>query len=188
MHKGQSKTFHPDHLTWCDKTWTVFKRTGHTLVTLPVRSQEDGIYKPPSRICPAAQNVCHLALWPCSHNRRSLSLMTMLAKSVSSTKSEVMMLTPSIPGLWDSTQDMMAGRFLESQEKKKKAHTLRVSPTPWNSTACLRHRQNKTRKLGCWLSGDKQWHFLGSAKLGHLLSRWGPSPWHQCLFLSHVSV
>lgn len=45
-------------------------------------------------------------------------MMTILAKSVSSTKSEVMMLTPSDPGLCASTQDMMVGRFLESKEKK----------------------------------------------------------------------
>lgn len=43
--------------------------------------------------------VCHLDLVPCSVSSRSLSRMTMLAKSVSSTKSEVMMLTPSTPGL-----------------------------------------------------------------------------------------
>lgn len=60
--------------------------------------------------------------------------MTMLAKSVSSTKSEVMMLTPFVPGLWASTQDMMAGRFLESQNTKethshKHTHTYTSSIT-----------------------------------------------------------
>lgn len=59
--------------------------------------------------------------------------MTTLAKSVSSTKSEVMMLTPSVPGLWASTQDMMAGRFLESQNKKERereTHTHSITNTP----------------------------------------------------------
>lgn len=35
----------------------------------------------------------------------------------------------------------------------------------------LSHQQNKTRKSQCLPCGDKQSHFLGSAKLGHLLSR-----------------
>ena len=64
-------------------------------------------------------HICHLGLWPCSGKSRLLSLMTILAKSVRSTKSEVMMLTPSTPGRWASTQDMMVGRFLEPQVKKK---------------------------------------------------------------------
>lgn len=70
-----------------------------------------------AQVCPVAQTR-HLRLWPCSDSSRLLSLMTMLAKSVSSTKSEVMMLTPSTPGLWASTQDMMVGRFLEPQEEE----------------------------------------------------------------------
>ncbi len=63
---------------------------------------------------------------------------------------------------------------------------------PLNSWPCLSHKQNKTRKLDCLSSGDKQSFFLGSAKSGHLLSR-------QCvrsgvlfllcfLFLSHVRL
>lgn len=77
---------------------------------------------------PCCADVCHLFLQPCSHTSRLLSLMTMLAKSVSSTKSEVMMLTPSVPGLWASTQDMMAGRFLESHNKKD-THTRSITNT-----------------------------------------------------------
>lgn len=123
-------------------------------------------------------NACHLDLWPCSDRSKLLSLITMLAKSVSSTKSEVMMLTPSIPGLWASTQDMMAGRFLQSQHKKD----TQYHPLPTENAT-----QNKTRKSEFVLSGDRQWHFLGSAKLEHLLSHWGLLTWHQCLFPSHAS-
>lgn len=45
------------------------------------------------------ENMCHLGLRFCSDNSRLFSLITTLAKSVRSTKSEVMMLTPSTPGL-----------------------------------------------------------------------------------------
>lgn len=73
--------------------------------------------KPPCQ-CSWYENVCHLDLRFCSDNSRLFSLITMLAKSVRSTKSEVMMLTPSTPGFWASTQDMMVGRFLEPKRKK----------------------------------------------------------------------
>lgn len=59
-------------------------------------------------------------------------------------------------------------------------------PTPLNSSLCSSRQQNKTRKSECLSSGDTQSHFLGSAKLGRLLSRQSFIPQHQWLFLSHV--
>lgn len=81
-------------------------------------------------------HMCHLGLRSCSGNSRLLSLMTMLAKSVSSTKSEVMMFTPSCPGLWASTQDMMVGRFLEPPKKRVcvRSKTITKKDTPMCST------------------------------------------------------
>ena len=74
------------------------------------------IYTPPHPpwMTHTGRVLCHEApLWSLSDSSRLFSLMTVLAKSVSSTKSEVMMLTPPTPGFWASTQVMMAGRFLE---------------------------------------------------------------------------
>lgn len=49
-------------------------------------------------MCVNKEYMGHLGLSFFSDSSRLLSLMTTLAKSVSSTKSEVMMLTPSTPG------------------------------------------------------------------------------------------
>lgn len=106
---------------WCDQLLTsINRKTPSISVTLTRLLEEDDTSANCSLLThfSCCANICHLGLYPCSHKSRLLSLMTMLAKSVSSTKSEVMMLTPSVPGLWASTQDMMAGRFLESQDKK----------------------------------------------------------------------
>lgn len=72
------------------------------------------------------------------------------------------------------------------QEKVRETHTHTVSPTPWYSPVHLSHQQNKTRKPECLLSGDKQWHFLGSAKLGHLLS--ASLTWTQCVVSFEIKV
>lgn len=41
--------------------------------------------------------------------------MTVVAKSTRSTKSDVMMLTPVVPGFCVFTQSRMAGRFLQEE-------------------------------------------------------------------------
>lgn len=43
--------------------------------------------------------------------------------------------------------------------------------TPLNAQLCFSHKKNKSRKSQCLSSGDKQSHFLGSAKSGHQPSR-----------------
>lgn len=108
----------PDYLNVTIGNVEDYTRKPSLSVALPARWEEDDICKTAITHLPCCANICHLVLWPCSDKSRLLSLMTTLAKSVSSTKSEVMMLTPSIPGLWASTQDMIAGRFLESRDKK----------------------------------------------------------------------
>ena len=59
-------------------------------------------------------------LQACSASSSLFRVMTLLEKSSSSTKSEVMMLTPPTPGFWASTQDMMVGRFLGEGERGRR--------------------------------------------------------------------
>lgn len=99
----------------------------------------------PSRILPWIKNLnvkLHKAqiqhLVRARSSRRSFNSITVVAKSIRSTKSEVMMLTPMAPGFWVFTQSRMAGRFLHGEsvgwkEDKQVVGVRMATPEKGNS-------------------------------------------------------
>lgn len=95
------------------------ERAFFSFLTSPWLPTSESSFLEPSRILPYINNlnlklnkawIQHLVR--ARSSRRSFNSITVVAKSIRSTKSDVMMLTPMAPGFWVFTQSRMAGRFL----------------------------------------------------------------------------
>lgn len=79
----------------------------------------------------------------------------------------------TVPVLFPNQVSKSFSRHTHTHRLRNTRHGSVTVPllTPLCSLLRLSHQQNKTRKSECLPSSDKQSRFLGSAKLGYLLSR-----------------
>jgi hypothetical protein len=103
------------------------ERAFFSFLTSPWLPTSESSFLEPSRILPYINNlnlklnkawIQHLVR--ARSSRRSFNSITVVAKSIRSTKSDVMMLTPMAPGFWVFTQSRMAGRFLHGERVRWK--------------------------------------------------------------------